>query len=210
LSAWNTAEIRGIDSPRPHKTQAVPPAQRPYATDDTAYWTPAEVSSPAQHLPVDNTTLSTSLPNQAALPGVRTRLLPEYAASPIRFQQYPNFPFNPNNVFDNVLPRGLFYLVIDHFFDYLHPLNPFVHRPTFLRDIQERREEGNGEEDWVALVLSVVSLTILQLPPSFLPVSVQEARRIAFTCYRHARGHSLRDYERLSYDRREYHRIGFG
>jgi hypothetical protein len=118
-------------------------------------------------------------------------------------QPCPNFPHNPNNVFDNTLPRGLFYLVIDHFFDYLHALNPFVHRPTFVRDILDRREENAGQEEWVAMVLAVISLTILQLPPSFIPVPVAESRRIAYTCYRHARGYSLKDYEHLSLDRRE-------
>lgn len=135
--------------------------------------------------------------------GGQLRLLPETAASPALLQQYPNFPHNANNVFDNILPRGLFYLVIDHFFDYLHALNPFVHRPTFLRDILDRREENAGQEEWVAMVLAVVSLTILQLPPSFIPIPVAESRRIAYTCYRHARGYSLKDYEHLSLDRRE-------
>jgi len=191
---------RHADSPN----KAVRPRDRPYAADDNAYWTPQANPSPAvtseQPDPVVHP--SHQLPLGTTTEG-RLRLLPELAGSPALLRQYPNFPHNPNNVFDNILPRGLFYLVIDHFFDYLHALNPFAHRPTFVRDILDRREENVGQEEWVAMVLSIVSLTILQLPPSFIPVPVAESRRIAYTCYRHARGYSLKDYEHLSLDRRE-------
>jgi len=192
---------RHVETPN----KAVRPRDRPYAADDNAYWTPQAIpshvvtSNPPDHV--------VHIPHHQALGttvGDRLRLLPESAGSPALLQQYPSFPHNPNNVFDNTLPRGLFYLAIDHFFDYLHALNPFVHRPTFVRDILDRREENAGQEEWVAMVLAVVSLTILQLPPSFIPIPVAESRRIAYTCYRHARGYSLKDYEHLSLDRREY------
>lgn len=199
MSIRKTLTLRHADSPN----KAVRLRDRPYAADDTAYWTP--VAGPP---PIVETNSSSHVQPSAFSPpttaGGQLRLLPISASAPGLLQQYPNFPHNPNNVFDNTLPRGLFYLVVDHFFDYVHALNPFVHRPSFVRDILDRREENAGQEEWVAMVLAVVSLTILQLPPSFIPISVTESRRIAFTCYRHARGYSLKDYEHLSLDRREY------
>lgn len=131
------------------------------------------------------------------------RLLPDLTASSAPALGYPHFPHNPNNVFDNILPRGLLYLLIDHFFDYIYPLNPIIHRPTFLRDVLVHREEKPGETEWIAMVMTVVALTIIQLPPSFLPISIEEARRITMTCYRHARGAQLAEYHQLSLCRRE-------
>jgi len=197
---WALLTGRHADSPN----KAVRPRDRPYAADDNAYWTPQAIPSPV--MPPDVPDHVVHIPHHPPLGttvGGRLRLLPELTGSPALLQQYPNFPHNSNNVFDNTLPRGLFYLVVDHFFDYLHALNPFVHRPTFVRDILDRREENAGQEEWVAMVLAVISLTILQLPPSFIPIPVAESRRIAYTCYRHARGYSLKDYEHLSLDRRE-------
>jgi hypothetical protein len=193
---------RSADALRLNK--AVRPCDRLYAAYDDAYWTPV-VDPPGVAPTPDRTEHVAPDPSRTTnTPGI-LRLLPEPASSPALLQQYqyPNFPHNPNNVFDNTLPRGLFYLVIDHFFDYLHALNPVVHRPTLLRDILDRREENTGQEEWVAMVLAVVGLTILQLPPSFVPIPVTESRRIAYACYRHARGYSLTDYEHTSVDRRE-------
>jgi hypothetical protein len=171
--------------------------------DDNAYWTPVAVPSPAvERTPGDHANHSIHTPHTSTTEGL-LRLLPESTSSPSLLQQYPHFPHNPNNVFDNILPRGLFYLVIDHFFDYLHALNPVAHRPTFLRDILDRREENVGQEEWIAMVLAIVSLTILQLPPSFVPIPVTESRRIAYTCYRHARGYASKDYEHLSLNSRK-------
>lgn len=103
---------------------------------------------------------------------------------------------------DNILPRGLLYLIIDHFFDYIYPLNPIVHRPSFIKDIKDGREQRLGEEEWIAVVMTVISVTILQLPPAFLPISVEEARRIAITCYRYAKGFHTSDFHKLSLNRR--------
>lgn len=192
--------FRSADSPR--QIKAVRPRDRPYAAYDDAYWTP--VANPPVAPTPDQIGHVIPGPSSTTKASATLRLLPETASSPALLQRYPNFPHNPNNVFDNTLPRGLFYLVVDHFFDYLHALNPVVHRPTLLRDILDRREENAGQEEWVAMVLSVVALTILQLPPSFVPIPVTESRRIAYTCYRHARGYSLTDYEHLSLDRREW------
>lgn len=104
---------------------------------------------------------------------------------------------------DNILPRGLLYLIIDHFFDYIYPLNPVVHRPSFLKDVLDHREERSGEEEWIAVVMTVVCVTIIQLPPTFLPVPTEEARRITMTCYRYAKGFEMTDYQKLSLNRRE-------
>ena len=72
-----------------------------------------------------------------------------------------------------------------------------------MKDVLDHREERLGEEEWIAVVMTVVSLTIIQLPPSFLPITTNEARRIALTCYRYAKGSELTDYQKLSLNRRK-------
>lgn len=73
-----------------------------------------------------------------------------------------------------------------------------------MKDVEDHREERLGEEEWIAVVMAVVCVTIIQLPPTFLPITTEEARRIALTCYRYAKGFELTDYQKLSLNRREF------
>lgn len=218
-----TPRIRGSASatgaPSPGLAPPPPPPQ-PILDPETSFWNAlgtiprqAQYQSQAPAAPIirvdDHPIASTSDStgqDGRVLADRSWRLLPDSPASTTAQSPspgYPIFPHNPNNVFDNILPRGLLYLLIDHFFDYIYPLNPVVHRPSFIRDVQNHREERSGEEDWIALVMVVACLTIIQLPPAFLPVSLEEARRIAMTFYRYAKGFQLTDYHKLSLNRRE-------
>ena len=196
------------DQPPPPPPPLSPPPFRTGLNAETSFWNAlGTVPRQSQHEPP--VARASNDPPQAsgtpyhptnARPSVHRRLLPE---SPAHRHGYPIYPHNPNNVLDNILPRGLLYLIIDHFFDFIYPLNPVVHRPSFMKDVEDNREERQGEEEWVALVMVVVCVTIIQLPPTFLPISAEEARRIALTCFRYVKGFVSSDYQKLSLNRRE-------
>lgn len=114
---------------------------------------------------------------------------------------FPKFPHNPNNVFDNTLPRGLLYKIIDLYFDYIYPLTPLLHRPTFLLDVQSRREDRRGEEEWAAMVLSLVAMTVTQLPYPLVPMARDDAKSLVHRCYQHARGWQVEEYESFTPNR---------
>lgn len=115
--------------------------------------------------------------------------------------EFPAYPYNPSNVLDNMLPRGLLYKLLQLHFEYVYPLTPLLHWPTFLRDVDERREDRDGEDEWVSLVLSVVAVTICQLPHPLVPIPRDQARSLAKRCYRHVRGWQVRELDGCSVNR---------
>jgi hypothetical protein len=116
----------------------------------------------------------------------------------VRSDTLPRFPYNPSNVFDNTLNRGLLYKVIDLYFDYRFPLVPIIHRPSFIRDIHRNREDLPGQDEWISLVLSLVSATISHLPRALLPISSEEAKALAWRCFVHAWGCEVKGADSLS------------
>lgn len=116
---------------------------------------------------------------------------------------YPLYPYNPANVLDNMLPRGLLYKIIDLHFEYVYPLTPLLHRPSFTNDLDERREDRPGQDEWVALVLAVVAVTIAQLPHPLMPLPQSDARSLVQRCYRHVCGWQIKEMEDFSVIRGE-------
>lgn len=114
---------------------------------------------------------------------------------------FPAYPHNPANVLDNMLPRGLLYKLVDLHFEYVYPLTPLLHKPTFMRDLDSRREDRSGEEDWTALVLSMVAATIAYLPRPFIPIPHEEARCLVQRCYQHVRGWQIKEMEGFTIER---------
>ncbi|BEI92936.1 uncharacterized protein CcaverHIS019_0505640 [Cutaneotrichosporon cavernicola] len=68
------------------------------------------------------------------------------------------------NPIDAVLPRHILYGIIDVYFDYIYCLIPCVHKPSFMRDLDARREEQPDQEEFVALVFAIVETTLMQMP----------------------------------------------
>jgi hypothetical protein len=89
---------------------------------------------------------------------------------------FPIYPHNPNNPFDAILPRGLLFHIVDLYFDYMYGLCPFIHRPSFMRDLREHREEQPDSEEFQALVLGLVSCTLSQIPRAFVPLPRSEVK----------------------------------
>lgn len=117
-----------------------------------------------------------------------------------------SYPHNPANPFDAILPRGLLYLFIDLFFDYIYALIPCVHRPSFMADLHAGREERPGEEEWTALVLTIVASTLVQTPRAIVPLARNEVRQIVEKCAAVTRQYLGQDYREPTTSRCEvYH-----
>jgi hypothetical protein len=72
-----------------------------------------------------------------------------------------------------------------------------------MRDLHAKREERPGEEEWTAMVLSLVAATLVQLPRAFVPMPRSEVKALVQKCYRHVTMALLRDYQDVSIDRRK-------
>jgi hypothetical protein len=116
---------------------------------------------------------------------------------------YASLPHNPSNPLEAILPRGFLYHIVDLFFDYIYCLTPCLHQPSFMRDLHAKREERQGEEEWTAMVLSLVAATLVQLPRAFVPMPRSDVKALVQKCYRHVTVALLRDYQDVSIDRRE-------
>ncbi|TXT14898.1 uncharacterized protein COLE_01091 [Cutaneotrichosporon oleaginosum] len=82
------------------------------------------------------------------------------------------------NPIEAVLPRHLLYGILDVYFDYVYCLIPCLHKPTFMRDLDARREEQPGGEEFVALVFAVVEATLMQMPRLIVGMPKEAARAL--------------------------------
>nr|XP_018264448.1 uncharacterized protein I303_02615 [Kwoniella dejecticola CBS 10117]OBR86606.1 hypothetical protein I303_02615 [Kwoniella dejecticola CBS 10117] len=119
--------------------------------------------------------------------------------SPLSPHAYANMNYNYNpslqfNSLDNVLGRDIAMYIFSLFFDYVHPLTPCLHRPTFLLEVETRRDEKDPV--FLALVLSVLASAIVQIPKALLPpINNVPAREMADRCYQVSRLVSLNAYD---------------
>lgn len=121
-------------------------------------------------------------------------------------QTSPNYNSNymmPSNVnpLEAIIPRPLLHHIIDLYFDYVYCLIPALHKPTFMRNLHNRREEQPGQEEWVALVLAVVEVTLVQMPRSFVALSKQEIKTLFANCSRAVKSYLDRDFSQLTINR---------
>lgn len=99
---------------------------------------------------------------------------------------YSHMPSNPSNPLDQILPRPLLHHIIDLYFDYVYPLVPCLHRPSFMADLYGHREEREGEEEWTVLVLCLVAATLCQIPRAWVSMPRRDVRELVYRCYRRA------------------------
>jgi hypothetical protein len=78
---------------------------------------------------------------------------------------------------EEIAPRDTISLIIALFFDFVYPLTPCVHKPSFMADLHARREERDPL--FFALVMSTVASTLVQVPRSYLPMERQVVRKLA-------------------------------
>lgn len=82
---------------------------------------------------------------------------------------------------EEIAPRDTISLIIALFFDFVYPLTPCVHKPSFMADLHARREERDPL--FFALVMSTVASTLVQVPRSYLPMERPVVRKLAQVRY---------------------------
>lgn len=127
-----------------------------------------------------------------------------YGSSPYGSLAETETAGHPPNPFDAFLPRPLLMHIVDLFFDYIYGLTPVIHRPTFMRDLYNKREEQPDQEEWVCLVLSLVCITLSQVPRSFIDLSRRDVKDLIDRCSAAVRQWHARDFAEITLSRRKY------
>jgi len=78
---------------------------------------------------------------------------------------------------EEIAPRDTISLIIALFFDFVYPLTPCIHKPSFMADLHSRREERDPL--FFALVMSTLASTLVQVPRSYLPMDRPVVRKLA-------------------------------
>lgn len=99
------------------------------------------------------------------------------------------------NPLDAIIPRPLLHHIINLFFDYVYPLTPCLHKPTFIQDLARQREMDPGQGEWTALVLTTVMSTLVQVPRAFVPLTRREVKDLAYRCHVAGRNWSIGGYK---------------
>lgn len=87
-----------------------------------------------------------------------------------------SFYYRPHRL-EEIAPRDTISLIIALFFDFVYPLTPCVHKPSFMADLHAHREERDPL--FFALVMSTVASTLVQVPRSYLPMDRPVVRKLA-------------------------------
>ncbi|KAJ7645489.1 fungal-specific transcription factor domain-containing protein [Mycena polygramma] len=103
-----------------------------------------------------------------------------------------SFYYRPRRL-DEIAPRDTISLIIALFFDFVYPLTPCIHRPSFMADLHARREERDPL--FFALVMSTVASTLVQVPRSYLPMERPVVRKLAQTCHEASRHITIASYD---------------
>ena len=94
---------------------------------------------------------------------------------------------------EDIASRDTFELVISLFFDFVHPLTPCIHKPSFMADLHANRAERDPL--FFALVMSTVASTLVQVPRSYVPMDRATVKKLARTCYEASRHITVVSYD---------------
>lgn len=103
-----------------------------------------------------------------------------------------SYYYRPHRL-EDVAPRDTCLLIIALFFDFVYPLTPCVHKPSFMADVHSHREERDPL--FFALVMSVVASTLVQVPRSYLPMERHAVRKLAQNCHEASRHITVASYD---------------
>ncbi|OCF54115.1 hypothetical protein L486_08309 [Kwoniella mangroviensis CBS 10435] len=98
----------------------------------------------------------------------------------------PLIPINslPEGI-DQVVSGPIIDNVLNLFFDYVYPLTPCLHRPTFVTDLTARRDKT--DPIFFALALTVIASTLVQVPRNLVNLDKKEVEDLARKCIKVAR-----------------------
>ena len=103
-----------------------------------------------------------------------------------------SYYYRPHRL-EDIAPRDTILLIIALFFDFVYPLTPCVHKPSFMADIHAHREERDPL--FFALVMSAVASSLVQVPRSYLPMERHAVRKLAQTCHEASRHITVASYD---------------
>jgi hypothetical protein len=83
---------------------------------------------------------------------------------------------------DQVVAPHVVQNVIGIFFDYVYPLTPCLHRPTFIADLAARKDKTDPV--FFALTLVVLASTLVQVPRVLVSLDKDEVEALARRCVR--------------------------
>lgn len=191
-----------LDSVSPISTSSLPPSRYPIAADT--------FQSPYQHQQMYQVNSTAASLNRSQKNGDAA-----FHASADQFNPYPlhNWsygqhqtpPLPPPSVIppldyfcqphrlEDVVPRHTVLLILGLFFDYVYPLTPCLHKPSFMADVHARREERDPL--FFALVMSTVASTLIQVPRSYIPMERHAVRKLAQACHEASRHITVVSYD---------------
>jgi len=105
------------------------------------------------------------------------------------------------NPLEAILPRHQINQFVHLFFDYIYCLTPCVHPPSIWRDLEARREERDGEEEWTHMILSLIASTLAQLPKAVSGMSNEQCVSIITQCWTLVTTYLRKDAEESTVDR---------
>ncbi|KAG1715717.1 hypothetical protein ID866_1433 [Astraeus odoratus] len=122
---------------------------------------------------------------------------PHHLSSPVPILPPTCFPplsyyCHPHRL-EDIAPRDTIYLIIALFFDFVYPLTPCIHKPSFMADLHARREERDPL--FFALVMSTVASTLVQVPRSYVPMERSTVKKLARTCHEASRHITVASYD---------------
>ncbi|KAG8916397.1 hypothetical protein FRC01_003179, partial [Tulasnella sp. 417] len=170
---------------------------RPLSTNTTASSAapPPPSSAPptaSSFISQDPTAVNPALTSPASSASTQLKMYPShysnvtypYAASASSRTTLTTSPLTPNApvpsspagtqpyCLNNLAPTSTILHILSLFFDFVWPLTPCIHRPSFYADLGEKREERDPL--FFALVCSTIASTLVQVPRSYLPMDRDE------------------------------------
>ncbi|KAH8114312.1 fungal-specific transcription factor domain-containing protein [Phellopilus nigrolimitatus] len=189
----------------------VPPSRYPIAADTYHPHYPGMHSMPHINRRVSESSSNDSpLASSRSVPGSSPGGADAFNTYPLynwsaTYKQQQTLPIPPPNALpplsyyyrphrlEDVAPRDTIMLVVSLFFDFVYPLTPCVHKPSFMADLHSRREERDPL--FFALVMSTCASTLVQVPRSYLPMERPAVRKLAQICHESSRHISVASYD---------------
>ncbi|KAF8895437.1 fungal-specific transcription factor domain-containing protein [Infundibulicybe gibba] len=194
----------------------IPPSRYPIAADTYhPHYSPNSLPSPSFNAKRSSDQVSNGNGTLPSHTSPKSEDLQSYPSSSESFSTYPlynwsykqhqilpvhpptaipplSFYYRPHRL-EEIAPRDTISLIIALFFDFVYPLTPCVHKPSFMADLHSRREERDPL--FFALVMSTAASTLVQVPRSYLPMERPVVRKLAQTCHEASRHISIASYD---------------
>ncbi|KAL5524471.1 hypothetical protein ACEPAF_9611 [Sanghuangporus sanghuang] len=210
-----TSPGSGVSRKSPTQPPAVVPSQNPTSPFLESSINPINGMSPSAAIPPSRYPIAADT-YHPHYPGASRSIAGNSSASEsfstyplynwsVAYKQQAQLPIPPPNALpplsyyyrphrlEDVAPRETIMLIINLFFDFVYPLTPCVHKPSFMADLHSRREERDPL--FFALVMSTCASTLVQVPRSYLPMERHTVRKLAQICHESSRHITVASYD---------------